>query len=328
MKKIFCLVATLILIAGCDDGDMGYKTFDFTDVDPVSCTNNVDDVSATTETYYKITGTEGLILIIAKGTLINATNPDPNTGENLPRIITLGTANTLTYYDFVSKPTGTLCTKSDIPAAKENGIWTGQGTLSVLTLPNIDKDTGKLLGYRHTITLENISFNQGDEKITIVNSEFGDIDKDFDFDFDFIQEGTDVPNVESCTNNSKLIYTRKAERTLSLDLANFDTLFDNEVETDTIELEGNTEDIVLFNIYKSTATSANICNQGSQVPSLPIQKWQMIGGQVLITTTETGGLYNHDIYLKDAVFRNNLGDVFLLNDIIEVPDSGYYFGRY
>ena len=328
MKKIFCLVATLILIAGCDDGDMGYKTFDFSNVDPVSCTNNTDDVSTTSETYYKITGTEGLVLVLAKGTLVNALNIDPDTQENVPRVVNLGGTNTLTYYDFATKPTGSLCTKSDLPAAKENGIWTGQGTLSILTELNTDQETGKLLGYQHTITLTNISFNQGDEKITIVNSEFGAIDKDFDFDFDFEQEGTDVPNVEKCTNNTSLIYTRKSERTLSLELADFDTLFNNETGTDTIDLEGNTEDVVLFNIYKTTATSSNVCNQGSQVPSLPIQKWQMIGGQILITTTETGGIYNHDIYLKDAVFRNTLGDLFLLNDIIEVPDNGYYFGRY
>ncbi|PZR20064.1 MAG: hypothetical protein DI539_11960 [Flavobacterium psychrophilum] len=328
MKKILCLVAALALIAGCDDGDMGYKTFDFSSVEvPTACPNNIDDVSGTTETYYKVTGTEALILVLAKGALINKSTIDPITGVDTPLQITLGGSNTLTYYDFVSKPTGSLCTKSDIPPAKEDGIWTGQGTLSISTSENLDTNTGKLLGYRHTIILTNVSFNHGDEKITIVESSFGYVDKDFDFDFKFIAEGADAPVVNACDENSNLIFTMQSAETLSLNIPNFSEVFDNEIETDTISIAQNPNYVILFNVYKSTATKTNVCGQGSEVPSLPIQKWQMIDGNLLVITTETGGIYNHDIYLKDASFRNSQGDIFSLNSIVDVGANGYYFGR-
>lgn len=328
MKKIFCLIAAFMLLVGCDDGDMGYKTFDFTSVTLQACPDNAKP-ETTTEIYYKINGTEGLILTLPKGALINSPTQDPITEIDTPREIVLGSTNTLTYYDFVSKPTA-LCMVSEIPAYNEK--WEGAGTLLVSTYPNLDSNN-KLLGYTHFITIENVSFSREGETITVIDSNLGDVIKNFNFDFKFIATGQTKPSVEICTD-SNILFTRLNKETLSLNVTDFAGTFVNTTGTKTIAIPnptGEDDAIVLFNVYSSTASFQNVCAQGSNVPSLPVQKWQLAQGSIVIKTSETGGIYTHDIYLKDALFVSviNQQDRFYLDDVITVGTTdGYFFGTY
>jgi hypothetical protein len=324
MKKIFCLIAALVLITGCDDGDMSYKTFDFSGIEPVPCTTNNDDPQSSTEIYYKISNTESLVLTLAKGTLENTP-----TGNGDPQLITLGGANTLIYQNYVTKPTS-LCTEAEIPASTET--WKGQGTLSVSTYENTVND--KLAGYIHKITLVNVTFKLegSDETITINNSLFGNVDFDFDFDFDFILPPATAPVVNLCPEGT-LLYTFKNSEILSLNVTDFDTVFGNTSGTKTIAIpdtDGVDDATVLFNVYSSNVNQDNACAQGSNVPSLPTQRWQLISGSIDIITTETGGAYKHEIYLKNAVFGSllNTGDSFELDKVITVGPNGYFFGTF
>ena len=184
MKKIFGLIAALVLISGCDDGDMSFKTFDFSGSPVEYCTANNNNPDTSTEIYFKRTGIEGLILQLPKGTLKSAPTKDPVTDIDKPYTIVLGSTNKLTYQSYVSAPTS-LCTVADIPKVTET--WTSEGTLLVSTVATYKDD--KLTGYIHTITMQNVSFKNGDETITIVDSPFGDITKANGFTFNFIPEG-------------------------------------------------------------------------------------------------------------------------------------------
>lgn len=331
MKKIFCLIATLILIAGCDDGDMTYKSFDFSNVEnPTACTNNTLSES-TSEIYYKINNTEGLVLSLAKSTLINSPTTNPETQVDTPRIITLSSSNSLTYYEFANKPSQ-LCTTTDLAANTEK--WTGQGTLSVSTFA-LTKDD-KLIGYTHQITIQNVSFTNGSgETITISNNLFGNIKKEFGFTFNFDSAGEAEPVVEACTSGT-LLFTRQDKQALLLNITDFATYFDGTLGTKTINIPnpegGADEATVQFNVYSSSVSKTYVCSQGSDVPALPLQKWQLLQGSiVIVTTTGTGGGFDYNIYLKDATFASltNSQDTFVLNEVIEVEnENGYFFGKF
>ncbi|MHA3789220.1 hypothetical protein ACX0HA_13505 [Flavobacterium hauense] len=325
MKKFFLLLASMVLIAGCDDGDMAYKSFDFSNQpNPTSCPANTTDPTATSEIYYKINATEGLILTLVKGALINSPTQDED-GVDTPREIVLSGSNTLTYYDFVSKPTS-LCMVSEVPAFNEK--WTGQGTLSVSTYEILDTNN-KLTGYTHSITIKNVSFSRDQETITVIDSDFGNVDKPLGFTFNFVPENGTDPMVKTCTETT-LIYTMKDQQILSIDIPDQDFYFANETGTKTITIPNDSNDAtVLFNVYNGTASTLNVCGKGSDVPSLPIQKWQLAQGSVIIKTNESGGIYTHNIYLKNALFiRTNSSDQFYLDDVVTVGADGYFFGTY
>lgn len=332
MKKIFCLVAVLMLVSACDDGDMDLKTFDFSNQpNPTPCTDNNNDSETATEIYYKINGTEGLILELPKGALINSPTKDPVTGVNTPRTLVLGGANKLTYQNYVSEPTG-LCIAADIPKAIET--WIGDGTLLVTTVATKKTIDGveKLTGYVHTITVEDVSFKLDGQTITVVNSVFGDITKENGFTFNFNPEGGTEPVVKTCEPGASPLYTLKNTETLTINIADFGNMFQNVVGTEDYNIEEEVLEI-LFNVYESSASTANVCGQGSQVPSQPIQKWFAVDtaneiGKLIVVTSETGGIYSHKIYLKNVSFANSLGGTFNLDDIVPTTDNGYYFGSY
>lgn len=327
MKKILCVIAAFVLITGCDDGEMGYKTFDFSSQPiPTACPNN-SDTDQTTETYYKINTTEGLILKLVKGTLKNTP-----TGTAAPQEIILGGSNTLTYQNYVSKPTN-LCTLASIPAATET--WIAEGTLSVTTFDNPVGGT-TLEGYTHQVTLKNVTFKRqgSDEKITLSNVLFGNIEYLFDFDFDFTPGTTTEPVVNKCDSGT-ILYTKQGSETLSLYITDFATYITNAapgtVNIPIPNTEGEDAAKVLFNVYSSTASDKNVCGQGAEVPSSPVQEWQLLEGTITIVTTGTIGSYSHAIYLKDAVFVSliNTEDTFVLDEVITIEDpKGYYLGTY
>jgi hypothetical protein len=319
-------------MAGCDDGDMDYKTFDFSNQEnPTACPVNTD---TNTETYWKINGTEGLILQLPKGALINSPTLDPITGEEVPREIVLGGSNKLTYQNYVKAPTS-LCIVSEIPA--DNETWNAQGTLSVITKEYLDPVTNKLKGYIHNITFKNVTFKlqdtDNDESITINNSSFGEIKKEFGFSFKFTAEGADAPVVDKCDPTSTLLFTRLDKQILSLDVIDFDAYFNHTSGTKTIVIpnpDGEDQAIILFNVYSGTASKQNICAQGSDVPSLPTQKWILAEGIITIIPVETGGIYSYNVYLKDAIFKSQTSaDSFELNKVVTIDNpNGYFFGTY
>ncbi|MCO6149556.1 hypothetical protein [Flavobacterium sp. NRK1] len=322
MKKIFSLIAILIIIAGCDDGDITFKTFNFTDAEVNVCTNT--DIN----TFYKQNETEILELKLAEGSLRNRSTVDPETKNDIPYTIAVGgdAPNKITYKNYNSKVTS-YCTSTT--AASET--WNGTGTLSVITRER--RVDGKLKGYSHVITLQNITFSKGDETITINNNAFGSVNKDFNFDFDFSQNDAD-PIVQKCDETSTFIYTTKSKEVLVLAFNDFNGTFQNTSGTTEIALGAGSDDNTLkFTLYDGTLTRSKICDPDSQAPVTPksVEQWQATNGNIKIVTTEQStGEFEHKIYLYDVTFLNTAtNDVFILSDVVDTTeDNGYLFGTY
>ncbi|MCR5863588.1 hypothetical protein LRS05_16380 [Flavobacterium sp. J372] len=79
-EKDIWAFAMLFLLTGCDDGDITFKSFNFTNATAQACTNS--------GIIYKVQGSEALLLQLAPNTLINAENKN-EVGDDIPRMITL-----------------------------------------------------------------------------------------------------------------------------------------------------------------------------------------------------------------------------------------------
>lgn len=334
MKKIFSLIAVLMLLSGCDDGDMTFKTFDFSAATTAKCT--VDSGIL----YYKISGTEALILELAEGQLTNVLTYDPVLKKEVPKEISIsGTTNKVTYINYASGTTptpSTMCTRLAAPAAATDERWIGTGVISVLTTaktgttaPNI----GKITGYDHQITLKNITFTKGVESITINNNLYGTITIDNGFTFEFLGTDTTVPPIVKRCENNELLYTNKETRALVADISNIATAFPAAVGETTVDFNGTTERL-LFTMFDATVRPDRICEPGGTGVSgnpVPNQRWSALSGKMIIKTTQdVNNVYKSTIYLKDVVFTNltNTAVTFNLNDIVQVTTDGYVFGIY
>lgn len=322
MKKIFGLIAALILILGCDDGDMTFKTFDFSSANVEKCDNAIFKINSN--------GTEVLILNLDPSALINVSTLNPVTGKHEPRIINLGGtgSNTILYRNYATKITkDQLC--GGVTSAPPNLLdeWKGEGALSIRTDAKIN-EKGKLTGYTHQITLKNISFNKGDETIIINDNLFGSIDSPLDITFNFIETDAEAPVIAPCTDYD-LLFTRRLNEALILSLA--DGLPTTE-GTKTIPLEGQVANSVIFKTFENTITDANICNLVTPPPTPKLkQQWRAKSGTITIITTKVAGNFTHEIRFMNITFSNITIplETFNLSDIITVdPEKGYLFGKY
>ena len=320
MKKILGLIAVLVLILGCDDGDMTFKTFDFTSVAADKCSDS--------DIIFKIKDTEVLILKLNPAALVNVSTFDAVTGENTPRLVDIGTSgSTITYRNYTGKVSKeTLC--NELPPATPSVIdeWIGQGKLSITT-----KETrleGRLTGFQHQITLKNITFTKGEETITINENNFGTVDRKFDFSFNFIPQGEDEPSVKQCDANG-LIYTINGNEALILSLPA--GTFPTAPGTKSVDLKGSSNlNRLIFKVFESTATRNYICN--TIVTPVVKQHWNASEGEIIITTKEGAipGSLEHDIRLKGVLFRNTKNDqeTFKLSEVITPSTENYFFGTY
>lgn len=327
MKKIFSLIAVLILLCGCDDGDMTFKTFDFSTASANSCT--VDNGLL----YYKINGSEVLVLELAEGVLTNS--PNLINGKNEPREILITGNNKITYINYASAPTSsTFCTRFAAGTTDSDDRWIGTGTISVITTAKLN-DKLKITGYDHQVTLKNTTFTKGGESITINNNFFGTITILNGFTFDFL--GTDItipPVINRCENND-LLYTNKNQSLLVAELSSLEDYFPSAAGETSVPLN-NISERVLFTMFDVTVRPDRICQPGGTgVVGNPInnQRWTSLSGTMVIKTVAepgAGNLFKSTVYLKDVIFSNILNPTvtFSLNEVVEVTTDGYLFGTY
>ena len=312
MKKILCLIAGLTLLSGCDDGDMTFKSFDFSGVTSQSCSDS--------NIYFKINGEEALILTLSDNALLNEETPDDE-----PREVAVGSGgNTIIYRDYEGTVTSSMLCATPAPAFP--GIqeeWTGDGTLLIETQAIVVE--GRITGYSHQITIQSATFTKGDESVTINNNLFGTITREFDFTFDFIPEGEEEPEVKPC-DNKNLIYTLKGREALVFEFE--EGLFDSDGGTQTIELD-NDDNEIYFLTYNGTISEGHICDNISPATPELTGRWEAISGTVVIVTTPDDPGTSHKIYLKNVVIEY-AGEVIEINDVAEIEneEEGYFFGNY
>lgn len=294
MKKILGILIFVVVLSGCNDGDITVSTINFDNITANSCG----------EIIYKIKDTEALFMNIPESE--NAFSNDI-TLENKPKLIAIGGEVTLKYrfYDGKVSPENICIVAGPIkPQAIEE--WVAKaGFIEINTTARYstpDPVTGqtKILKYNHTIVFKNLVFAKPDGT-DIKYDEF--IFGDYLTDANALTLDFDPTLVASCTDNSK-IYNVLSTRNQSLVIENpnADLIQNTGVVSQQITSTSNKLVLRLYTTPLPTTLSSYFC--GTTTPTTPLikEEWIATGGTIEITNTTSGG-FLHTIYLKKVTFQ-------------------------
>ena len=218
MKRFLGLLVLVLLLNGCDDGDLILETINFDNATTQSCSSN--------NILYRLNEKEALLLEIDKS--IFKSEPTPT---NEPIEITIGEDNRV-IYRFYNGEVGSATICETIQPATPIVVdeWTTEGgTIQIYTTAikttNPTTNATKITGYNHNIVFKDVTFlkknggKQGYESFT-----FGNYD---DKSFTPLAFNFNSP-IEICINNNpNLIYTFNGSEALTLDID--PSMFANEV---------------------------------------------------------------------------------------------------
>ncbi|GGB64977.1 hypothetical protein GCM10007424_01100 [Flavobacterium suaedae] len=329
-------MATILLLTltGCDDGDITFNDFDFSGSNGVKHCND-------SNLYYIVNGTEVIILELSPSVLYNIASEEPVT-------VSLGSgANTITYRNYSGEVNNNdnnpiICggsTSANDPVIIEE--WTGEGTISVTTIKDINDD-GKLVNYIHTINLDEIVFTNGESTIIVNDNLFGSYETQT---VSFGYGNEENPLIQACNEDiSERLYKISGQEVIILNLAPdfIENTEGQQIISFPIEDEEQAEVFeILFEKYNGSVTNSVICSDNRPVTPVIQQRWRVAEGDLIVTTTEdeaSPGTFLHEIKLKDIIFSRsdvNSGENFEVYEMLEAEirqevqdNGGFILGTY
>lgn len=298
MKRIAGFIF-LLLLSGCDDGDMSVTTFNFTSLSLSKCTDNTF--------IYNVNQNEVLILDIPLNNFINSEGT---------RVYTLTPNDKLVYRLYNGAVNSSvLCSSFPVSEPQVTDEWTALAgaTIEITTFANPDEENGGILnisGYTHHIVIKDAIFKKGNSQMVYEELVFGNYTIPNLIKFNF----TEVVN--SCSTND-LLYKLNLREALVMDLDQ--SLFVNE-ETNGIPrtaLINNVSNPIIYKIFDNNVTGAYFCSAIPQTSPNIVEEWyaqngeQGVSGIIEVETEEvfdeiTGDSvgYIHHITLKNVTFSN------------------------
>lgn len=176
MKKILILLAVIISLSSCDDGDIVLESFDF-DEESIQDCEGVDD-----HFLYKIKDNEILILALPIDTFDAAFVNEAT--DDTPRVVSINSSNQIIYRLYSEDVTAaSIC--SDLPPATPTvtNEWEANGgTIQIESTAIPDEDDPSIIvAYTHTITFLNVSFSgDGSDSFSFESYNFGDFETTVD----------------------------------------------------------------------------------------------------------------------------------------------------
>nr|WP_294936949.1 hypothetical protein [uncultured Flavobacterium sp.] len=167
MKKLFGLLICVLLLAGCDDGDIVLQSFNFDSAAIQKCSDK--------DLLFKINGEELLLVDIPASNFPNEITP-----VGSPRIVTISATNRVLYRKY-NGTVGNTTICSDIPPASPTVLneWNAAsgGTIQITTtaITTIDPITSveTTTGYNHQIKFVNIQFVGSEDSFVFEEYLFG-----------------------------------------------------------------------------------------------------------------------------------------------------------
>jgi hypothetical protein len=311
MKKIFGLFAVMLVLNGCDDGDLTIETIDFEDVTAVKCgINNL---------VYKIKENEALIIEIpeASNAFVNEV-----TAANTPRQFIISATNKVVYRSYSGTiETETIC--STIPPSSPNVTeeWVATSgiieiTTTAVVVPNTTLTSGnatKINGYNHNIIFKNVTFDKPNGEQFFETYTFGS----------YVTPVTALPfafddEVEKCSS-SNTVYNTSGSEALVLNLD--DTFFPAASGTQTALISATNK--VTYTLFNGGGlTSDNFCTAPAPTTPTANQIWTAndgitaTSGIIEVVTTTLGSQFQHTIHLKKVTFNRNGSEFYLGDDYI------------
>ena len=314
MKRILCILSLLFFITACDDGNLTVDVIDFTEVAVQKC--SAKDV------IYKVKDAEMLFIEIPASTFT-----ENETLVGAPIEVSINATNKVTYrkYDG-SVSSSNIC--PTIPDATPNLVeqWNAtsgiiQITSTAIKSTNSTDNSTRITGYTYNIVFKNITFQKPTGPQVYETFPFGNYAKTVSpLAFGFNEE------VDKSACSTK-IYDFSGGEVFTLDVADYATLFANEVTTTPRTAIISSTNKLSYRLYSSTITDAYFC--AATIPATPTltQQWNAIdgieatSGIIEVSTTTLGAAFQHTIRLKKVTLKKenssfSLGDDYLFGTLI------------
>jgi len=319
MKRVFSLLIFVLLLNGCDDGDLTLETINFEDAETKSCIDN--------NILYKLKESEALLLEIPKTEFVNE-QTDPSD----PIVIDIDNSTYRVVYRFYNGTVAVdnICNTIPLATPYVSDQWTATSgkieiTTTTKTTPGTIAGSTVITGYNHRIIFKNITFAKTNGTQVYETFVFGD----------YITPATPLPfgfdkTVEQCAD-TKQVYNYNSGEAMTLDNIE-STLIVNEetpLNTPRIGLIGSVKNKLIYRLYSNgVLTPSYFCN--TTPPLLPTvsEEWNgangvtNVSGVIEVTTIKSGTTaFKHTIVIKNATLtRGNssfkLGDIYTYGELI------------
>ena len=307
----------MLLLNGCDDGNLTLETINFEDVATQSCSTN--------SIIYKLKEREALLLEIPKTTFVN----EP-TVVGIPTVVEIDKTNRVVYRFY----NGTVAVDNicnTIPPALPNVTdqWTAtsgkiQIITTTITASGAIAGSTKITGYNHNIAFSNITFEKTNGTQVYQDFPFGN----------YITSSTPLPFgfdkvVDQCPS-SKQIYNHTSSEALTIDAIDPALIVNLETPLNTPRtgLIGSVTNKLTYRLYAGVLTDDYFC--AATVPTLPLisEEWNAVNGVsgvsgiIEVTTVKSGtSAFLHTIVIKNATLKKGnssfkLGDVYTYGDLL------------
>ncbi|WP_395058254.1 hypothetical protein [Flavobacterium sp.] len=309
MKYFLTIFISLLLLTGCDDGDLITENFVFENATVQKCSSS--------NVLYKINDVEALIFNTPETNF-----PNTETIVNTPRVVSIGGATSLIYRKFATTTSTTnICDTPTIPILEE---WTVTGgTAEITTIKILDTNGTTVVAYNHNIVFKNITFVTPDKQIVYDSYTFGSYRTEIiNLNFDY-----SLATTQKCGGNN-LIFKYNSNNALLLDVDPL--LFPNSVvgSPRTRVINGTTNKVV-YRVYNGSLNTNFFC--AAITPSTPTltEEWiaqDGVTGTSGIISVETVALdathFKHTITLYKTTFKKGV-----LTYIYPTNDN-FVFGEY
>jgi hypothetical protein len=316
MKRILGLLVVVLFLNACDDGDLTVDTIDFADVPVQKCSQK--------DILYKISDNKMLILAIPATTFVSDETPD-----NDPIEVQISGNIDVVYRQYNGTPSqDNICdivTAATPNLSEEWNATSGTILITSTAIKTVNSTTGitQITGYRHYIVFEDIVFLKPDGTTqtyagnSFVFGNYNATQSPLAFGFD------DEAAKSTCIGDNR-IFNFNSSETFVLDLADFATLFQNEVTTTPRTAYISATNKVVYKLFSGTINNDYFCT--TPVPSTPTlsQEWTANDGDSttatgiieVSTTTSTPGFYQHTIRLKKVTMTKGNSDFYLGDDYL------------
>lgn len=314
MKRISSILSLLFFITACDDGNLTVDAIDFSSGPIQKC--SLKDI------LYKVQGSEMIFVEIPSSYFNSDQTP---TGS--PTEVNLSSSVKVIYRKYASE-TSSLNICPNAPEATPNLVeqWNAtsgiiQITSTAIKTTNTTDNSTRISGYTYNIVFKNITFQKPSGPQVYETFTFGNYATTVSsLAFDFNQE------VDKSTCSEK-IYDFSGGEVFTLDVAEYATLFANEVTTTPRIALINSNNKLSYRLYSGPITNAYFC--AASIPATPTltQQWDAIdgiagtSGIIEVTTTTLGTGFQHTIRLKNVTLKKgnsefSLGDDYLFGTLI------------
>ncbi len=306
----------MLLLNGCDDGNLTLETINFGKAATKSCPSN--------NIIYRLNEKEALLLEIPKTVFEN----EPTTDPKSPKIINIDNSTYRLVYRFYDGivTTNNIC--NTIPPAKPYVIdqWTASsGKIEIVTTAikttDATNNSSRITGYNHNIAFKDIIFDKEDgTKINKDTLSFGNKITELTnkLPFGFLEE------VKQCVT-SKQLYNYINSEALTIDNIDSGLIENSETPLNTprTAIISSVKNKLTYRLHGGLLSSSYFCN--TTAPTIPsiIEEWDAVdGGIIEVTTIKNGNSsFKHNIILKNVVLKKGnsnfkLGNNFIYGELI------------